>query len=87
MFTSDQYDFEVIRITGQITDPRNVAMVSPPNPDQPHWAILFYDGKEIITTEPVTIHVRDKHQRKLRDHLKDTEEPLIQLGNDVDKDN
>jgi hypothetical protein len=62
MWHSDQYVFEQFVVRGKAYDPHifEILEVIPPNAEHTYWEINFKDGGKMVTSESVSLQLRER---------------------------
>ncbi len=64
MWDLDEVEFVELLIRGREYDPHlfGIRAVMPPRPESPFWEIEFKDGTKMITTDVVTVRIRENKE-------------------------
>ena len=73
MWHSDQYVFEQFVVRGKGFDPHifEIRDVIPPTADHTYWEINFRDGGKMVTTESVSLQLRERGIEELEEEQKE----------------
>lgn len=73
MWHAEQYVFEQFVVRGKAYDPRifEILEIIPPSADHTYWEINFKDGGKMVTTESVSLQMRERGIAELEEEEKE----------------